>query len=481
MSNIYTYVDYTGFLSEVFESSLNFAGDWRSTAHYYRFDVVTYGAARYVCTTANINSTPPFDLQFNQFWSIIAFTSTGTGSSGTNTGGGGGGGGVDNTQMVQDVYSLAYRAYNIALTGTTLPTPGSVAPWVLQWIGHTYNIARAGTDAAHSADMWGRDAFSIAVNGTNAANAANSYAGQAWTIAVAGTTAASVAQSSADAAYSLARQALTTAWTGTDLPTATTAKWVMDWIGQTYNLATAGTTAASSADSWARDAYGMAVTGTNAASAAQAAANSAYSLATTALNTAWAGTSASALAPWVVQWIGQTYNLAVAGTNAANSADTWGRDAFSLAVAGTNAAAAAQATANTALALAGSSSSSSGTVGRALVLCAGYTPVTIGPDVAEVPVPYSPDDGVTAFTWQVKRASVRVQTAGGAPWVIIEKSNGTGVFSAVSVGTISLASGAYEGSVTSSLGTVTSGDKMRFNVGTLATALNWTIVTEISK
>ena len=78
MPNIYTYVDYTGFLSEVAESELNFAGNWSSTSNYYRFDVVTYGEARYVCTTANTNTAPPYDRQFSTYWSIIAFTSTGT-------------------------------------------------------------------------------------------------------------------------------------------------------------------------------------------------------------------------------------------------------------------------------------------------------------------------------------------------------------------------------------------------------------------
>lgn len=78
MSNIYTFVDYTGFLAEVRESDLNFAGDWVSTSNYYRYDVVTYNFARWICTVANSNSPPPVDLQFNSSWSIIAFTSTGT-------------------------------------------------------------------------------------------------------------------------------------------------------------------------------------------------------------------------------------------------------------------------------------------------------------------------------------------------------------------------------------------------------------------
>lgn len=81
MPNIYTFVDYTGFLSEVFESDLNFAGTWRSSANYYRYDVVQYGYSRYICTVANSNNPPPDDLQFNSYWSIIVFTSTGTSSA----------------------------------------------------------------------------------------------------------------------------------------------------------------------------------------------------------------------------------------------------------------------------------------------------------------------------------------------------------------------------------------------------------------
>jgi len=403
MPNIYTFVDTTGLLSEVFESDLNFSGNWRSSANYYRYDVVDYGVARYVCTTANTNTAPPVDLQFTAYWSLIAFTSTGTGSSGTNSGGG-----VDNTQMVQDVYSLAYRAYNIALTGTDLPTPGSLDPWVMQWIGHTYNIARAGTNAANSADMWARDAYHLAVAGTNAANSADRWARDAYSLAVDGTNAAHSADSwgrdafsiavtgtnAANQAYSIALQALYAAWDGTN--SSNFPAWVLDWLGQTYNLAVAGTNAANavdttarialntawagtdaahSADSWGRDAFSIAVAGTNAADQAWAyagqawsiavagtnAANQAYSLALQALYTAWTGTDTPTPGPgggsgtvpgWVMDWLGQTYNLSVAGTNAANSADSWGRDAFSLAVVGTNAAAAAQLTATTALNLA---------------------------------------------------------------------------------------------------------------------------------
>lgn len=81
MPNIYTFVDYNGFLAEVADSDLNFVtGDWSPTAHYRRYDVVNYGYTIYVCTVENVGIEPPDIRQFNSNWSIIAFTSTGTGT-----------------------------------------------------------------------------------------------------------------------------------------------------------------------------------------------------------------------------------------------------------------------------------------------------------------------------------------------------------------------------------------------------------------
>ncbi len=119
--------------------------------------------------------------------------------------------------------------------------------------------------------------------------------------------------------------------------------------------------------------------------------------------------------------------------------------------------------------------------GGALTLCAGFTPAATGADTAEIVVPYDPKDGTTSIAWNVRRIDFRVQTAGGAPAITVEKSTGTGVFSATSVGTVTLGSGAFEGNNTTSLGTVNSGDKLRFNVGTLATATNWTIEVTIGQ
>ncbi len=123
----------------------------------------------------------------------------------------------------------------------------------------------------------------------------------------------------------------------------------------------------------------------------------------------------------------------------------------------------------------GLASSGGGERGCLMTLCAGFTPAATGADVAEFVVPYDPKDGSTSVTWNIRRIDFRVQTAGGAPSVTVEKSTASGAFSAGTVGTVTLASGANEGSTTISLGTVASGNKLRINVGTLATAQNWTV------
>lgn len=117
--------------------------------------------------------------------------------------------------------------------------------------------------------------------------------------------------------------------------------------------------------------------------------------------------------------------------------------------------------------------------GCCLVLCSAFTPAGTGADTAEYVVPYSPVDGVTSVTWNVRAIDFRVQTAGGAPAVTVEKSTAAGAFSAVTVGTATMGSGNNEVRNTTSLGTVASGDKLRFNVGTLATAQNWTVQVEL--
>lgn len=110
-----------------------------------------------------------------------------------------------------------------------------------------------------------------------------------------------------------------------------------------------------------------------------------------------------------------------------------------------------------------------------VVICAGFTPAATGADVAEIVVPYSPADGTTSLTYNVRRIDFRVNVAGGAPAVTVEKSTASTAFSSTAVGTVTLGSGAYEGNNTTSLGTVASGNKLRMNVGTLGTATGWTV------
>jgi hypothetical protein len=117
-----------------------------------------------------------------------------------------------------------------------------------------------------------------------------------------------------------------------------------------------------------------------------------------------------------------------------------------------------------------------------MVLCAGYTPSGTGADVAEFVVPYSPDDGTTGLTFTLRRATLRVNVAGGAPVAILEKSTVAGAFSASTLGTLTMPSGDYEVSITSfGIGTVASGNKVRFNVSTLGTATGWTIELEMQE
>jgi hypothetical protein len=112
------------------------------------------------------------------------------------------------------------------------------------------------------------------------------------------------------------------------------------------------------------------------------------------------------------------------------------------------------------------------------MLCGGFTPLDVGPDALEVVVPRGTADA--SVTWNIQRIVLRVKTAGGSPVVVIEKSTAAGAFSATTVGTLTMGSGDYEVANTTSLGTVASGNKLRFNVTTLDSATFWTIMVEIS-
>lgn len=116
---------------------------------------------------------------------------------------------------------------------------------------------------------------------------------------------------------------------------------------------------------------------------------------------------------------------------------------------------------------------------RSLVvtLCGAFTPAGTGGDTFEFTMPYSPADGTASITWNMRRITLRVNVAGGAPAVTIEKSTATGAFSATTMGSVTMGSGNYEVSATSgfSSSTIASGDKLRFNATTLGTATGWTV------
>ncbi len=116
-----------------------------------------------------------------------------------------------------------------------------------------------------------------------------------------------------------------------------------------------------------------------------------------------------------------------------------------------------------------------------LTLCDAFTPAATGGDTGELVVPYSPDDGVTSIVWTVRRIDFRVNVAGGVPAVTVEKSTSSTAFSASSVGSVTLGSGAYEGSNTAVAVTVASGDKLRLNPTVLGTATGWTVAILIQE
>lgn len=115
------------------------------------------------------------------------------------------------------------------------------------------------------------------------------------------------------------------------------------------------------------------------------------------------------------------------------------------------------------------------------MLCSAYTPPISGADSAELIVPFHVD-GITPISWSVKRLNFRVQLSGSlSSSVEIEKSITTTLFSSQLIGPVTLSANSYEGVTTGSLGSVNSGDKLRFNVITLGNSQNWTIITEISR
>ena len=123
-----------------------------------------------------------------------------------------------------------------------------------------------------------------------------------------------------------------------------------------------------------------------------------------------------------------------------------------------------------------------GARGKTIVLCSGFTPTQVGPDYTEVMVPYM-NDGVNVVTWSIKRLNFRAGISGSySASVTFENSTSTGSFSASAVQTLVLPANTYEvytSSFGGSLGTIYSGNKMRFNVDYIGDAEYWTITAEI--
>jgi hypothetical protein len=121
--------------------------------------------------------------------------------------------------------------------------------------------------------------------------------------------------------------------------------------------------------------------------------------------------------------------------------------------------------------------------GLVVPLCGGFTPSGTGGDVLEFTMPYSPVDGTTSITWTLRRITLRVNVAGGAPAVTIEKSTASGAFSAATMGSVTMGSGNYEVSATSGFtsSTIASGNKLRMNPTALGTATGWTVTCEFEE
>lgn len=118
-----------------------------------------------------------------------------------------------------------------------------------------------------------------------------------------------------------------------------------------------------------------------------------------------------------------------------------------------------------------------------VTLCGAFTPSATGGDAFEFTMPYSPVDGTTSITWNLRRITLRVNVAGGAPAVTIEKSTATGAFSASTMGSVTMGTGNYEVSATSGFtsSTVASGNKLRMNPTALGTATGWTVTCEFEE
>ena len=430
---VYVYTNAQRNQDKISAGELNWTGTWSSTGTYFAatWDSVMYGNDRYiaVCDNIGVNPVQVFRKSYNPFSLLVTFIAGDEPP-------------FSNPPVPSpEGTNLAYQALTTAWYGTALAYEALTTAWT--------GTAIAGTALALAEAA-----------GTGTFTQDNSLAYLALTTAWTGTATSVVALQVGDAGtnaaasgINLANSAFTLAEVGTKAAAS-----AVNLANNSVVLAEAGTAAASSAISLANTAVTLAETGTATGDLALSVADTGTNLASTALTTAWYGTS-SAYTALQEAW---------AGTSLASNALT-------VAEAGTALAYTALTTAWTGT-FAGSLALHTG---RSMVLCAAYTPATIGADPAELTVPYSPLDGVTALTWIAYRANVRVNVAGGAPSVAFESSSSTGAFAPTAFGTVTLGNGASEGAVTGALASLTSGNKVRFNPLVLGSATNWTVTVEI--
>lgn len=213
---VYSFADASSVTKYVDETEYNYTGTWSSSGTYVEstLDVVTYGAALYICIIDNIGDNPRrVPTRTNPAkWSVLSllYEYQCEPTSGTNDPVA-----VAAYALAETGTSIAWSAYDLAQIGTNT---GSAA----------YDLAGSAAGDAATAVSTANGAFAIAVAGTNAAAAAQATADSAFSIAVNGTNAAATLQAVADFGYYLAQ-------VGTNTGTAA------------YNLAQSGSNLAQAA------------------------------------------------------------------------------------------------------------------------------------------------------------------------------------------------------------------------------------------
>lgn len=339
--------------------------------------------------------------------------------------------------------------------------------WVQEFTNNgtsSVSVDQVARNTANSALAGVNQVYPIAVSGTTMANLDAVWIGTLNTI-VAGI----VAGNNDPVARALAYSALVTAWWGTA------------GVAQAFNLASEGTNGAnfaiylaSQGTNGVNQVYPIANAGTTGANFAIWLASQGTNGVNQVFPIANAGTAGANfgifLASQGTNGVNQVFPIAVAGTTVANLDATW----IGTLNTEVNNTITWIGTLNTAI-LAASSAT------KTVLMCNAFTPASTGADVGEIFVPFS-SNGTSVIPWNVKRGWIRANVVEtGTSVVIFEKSTVMTAFIPITMGTAILNAGYYEGTVTGTqLGTVNSGDKVRFNVAQLGAAQNWAVAIEIS-